>query len=275
MNTLSLEKKVKIIQLLTEGNSLRSVSRIVDVSINTVTRLLVLVGQACLKFHSHTVIHVEAKRLEIDEQWSFVAMKQKNVKEEKFGIGDCWTWVALDPDTKLVISFFVGKRDMQSAKFFMKDVKARLKNRVQITSDGYKVYEEAIEDIFRGRVDYAQLVKQYSNDSTNKDGKKDKRERYIGALRIPMCGNPDKKLISTSIVERQNLTSRMINRRMTRDTNAYSKKYENHCYATALMYTYYNFVRRHHTLRVTPAMAAGLTKKFMSYADIVELIDLY
>jgi IS1 family transposase len=274
MNNLSIEKRCKIIQLLVEGNSLRGISRITDVSINTVTKLLENVGRACLKFHSETVVQLRSSRVEVDEMHSFINTRDKNVKEEKFGMGSVWTWVGIDADTRLIISWFVGKRDQQSANFFMNDLWCRLRTRVQLTSDGYKGYQEAVAGTFGSKVDFAQLVKQYSNDSINKEGKKDKRMLYIGADRQVISGNPDKTKISTSYVERSNLTMRMSVRRLARKTNAFSKKYDNHCYAIALHFVYYNFVRIHKSLRVTPAMEAGLIKRFMTFEDIVNLVPL-
>jgi IS1 family transposase len=275
MNRLSIEKRVKIINLLVEGCSMRACSRLVDVSKNTVAKLLVEVGQACLKFHSDTVIQIRSKRVQCDEIWSFVYSKQKNTKEDKYGVGNVWTWVAIDSDTKLVISWFAGERDEQSAKFFMNDLWCRLRTRVQLSTDGLSHYREAVADTFGGKVDFAQLVKQYSNNSKNLDGKIDKRMKYIGAQRIVVSGAPEKQYISTSYIERQNLTMRMHMRRFTRKTNAFSKKMENHCYAIALHFVYYNFVKIHSALRVTPAMEAGLTKKLMKIEDIVNLVDNY
>lgn len=271
MNQLSLKKRVEVVQLLLEGMSIRSTSRVTNVSATTIMKLLVELGQACLRFHSKTVVQVRANRIEIDEQWSFIRMKEKRVKEPQFGIGDVWTWVGIDPETKLIVSWFVGRRDMQSAKFFLNDLWCRLRTRVQLTSDGFKSYVEAVADTFGGKVDFAQVVKQYSTESTNLDGKVDKRERYIGAKRITISGNPDKRFISTSMVERQNLTVRMQNRRFMRDTNAHSKKYDNHCYSLAIHFVWYNFVRLHSTLRITPAMKAGLTKRFMTMEELVNL----
>lgn len=273
MNRLPLDKKVKIINLLVEGNSLRSTSRLVDVSINTVTKLLVDVGKACLKFHSKTVVQVRCQRVQCDEIWSFVYSKEKNVKEDKYGVGNVWTWIGLDPDSKLVISWFAGERNLQSAKFFMNDLWCRLRTRVQLSTDGLPAYVESVADTFGGKIDFAQVVKQYSNDTLNDNGKRDRRLKYIGSERTIISGNPDPQYISTSYIERQNLTMRMHMRRFTRKTNAFSKKMENHCYAIALHFVYYNFVKLHKSLRVTPAMASGLTKRFMSIEDIVRLTD--
>ncbi len=183
MNRLSLDKRVKIVQLLTEGNSLRACSRIVDVSINTVSKLLVDVGMACLKFHSQTAVQVRCKRVQCDEIWSFVYSKEKNTTTNKYGVGNVWTWVGMDPDSKFVISWFAGERDDKAAKFFMNDLWCRLRTRVQLTTDGYHAYKDAVSDTFGRHVDFAQLVKQYSTNSVDKNGKVDKREKYIGAER--------------------------------------------------------------------------------------------
>lgn len=269
MNRLSLEKRAKIIQLLVEGNSLRSASRIEDVSINTVTKLLVDVGKACLKFHSQTVVQVPCKRVECDEIWSFVYSKEKNTALNKAGAGNVWTWIAIDPDTKLVISWFAGQRDMRSAKFFMNDVWCRIRTRTQLTTDGLSLYPEAIADTFGGKIDFAQLVKIFSGRADN--GEEERVGKYEGAEKRVFSGNPDLAKVSTTSVERQNLTMRMSIRRFGRRTNAFSKKIENHCFAIALHYYFYNFVRIHKSLRVTPAMEAGLTKKPMTIEDIVNL----
>lgn len=271
MNRLSLEKRTKIIQLLVEGNSLRSTSRIEDVSINTVSRLLVSVGKACLKFHSETVVQVPCKRVECDEIWSFVYSKEKNTAVKKEGEGNVWTWVAIDPDTKLVISWFAGHRDMRSAKFFMNDVWCRIRTRTQLTTDGLSLYQEAIADTFGGKVDFAQLVKIFSGRAD--DGEQLREGKYEGAEKRVFSGKPDLEKVSTTSVERQNLTMRMNIRRFARSTNAFSKKHENHCYAIAIHYFHYNFVRAHKSLKITPAMEAGLTKRFMTLEDIVTLTE--
>ena len=276
MNKLPLNKRVQIINLLVEGMSLRATSRIVDVSINTVTKLLIDVGKACQIFHDSTVHHIKSERVECDEIWSFVYSKNKNTPDDKkgTGVGDVWTWVGIDAQTKLVISWYVGNRDAYSAYEFMKDIKSRLKNRVQLTTDGFKAYLEAVRDAFGSRIDFAQLVKIYGTNAEDKSiESNDKRMRYKGAEKRRILGKPDPKYISTSYVERQNLTMRMHMRRFTRETNAFSKKVENHSYAIALHFVYYNFVKIHKTLRVTPAMQAGVTKDLMSIEDIIQLIE--
>jgi IS1 family transposase len=271
MNQLPLNKKVQIIKLLVEGNSLRSTSRIVDVSINTVTKLLVEVGSACQKYHNETVKNVNSKHVQCDEIWSFVYAKQKNVPEEKEGeAGDVWTWTAIDADSKLIISWLVGDRSSGTAEIFIQDVADRLKNRVQLTTDGFKAYLDVVEGIFYKGIDFAQLQKIYGIEQNEIRYSPNKCK---GAIARKIAGNPDPKHISTSYVERQNLTMRMTMRRFTRLTNAFSKKIENHCYAIALHFIYYNFCRIHKTLRVTPAMEAGLTNDIMEIEDIIRLIN--
>lgn len=274
MNKLPIEKRVKIINLLVEGNSLRSTSRICDCSINTVTKLLVEVGRACEKFHDETVINVQSKRVQCDEIWSFVYAKEKNKPDEMKNVGDVWTWTAIDADTKLIVSWNVADRSPQAAKEFMVDVAARLANRVQLTTDGYKPYLEAVYGAFDLDIDYSMLVKLYGgSDGQNLSEKKYSPAKFSGSKKTWVSGEPEDKHISTSYVERQNLTMRMHMRRFTRLTNAFSKKIENHCHAIALHFVYYNFVKQHKTLRITPAMAAGLIKRFMSIEDIVRLTD--
>jgi IS1 family transposase len=273
MNQLPLNKKVQIINLLVEGNSLRSTTRITGCSINTVTKLLVDVGKACQKFHNESVINVASKRVQCDEIWSFVYAKQANVPEEmEETAGNVWTWVGIDADTKLAVSWIVGNRDAETAFIFMQDVACRLKNRVQLTTDGFKTYLDAVEDAFQGNVDYAVLRKLYGNSNIERDfERKYTPSDCTGVKKRIITGNPDEEHISTSYVERQNLTMRMSMRRFTRLTNGFSKKFENHCHAIALYFVHYNFVRIHKTLRVTPAMEAGLTKDFMEIEDIVKL----
>ena len=272
MNKLPLEKQVQIINLLVEGNSLRSASRITGVSINTVTKLLVDIGEACEKFHDEHIVSITSKRIQCDEIWSFVYAKQKNLPEEMEGNGgDVWTWVGIDADTKLVVSWFIGGRDYDTACCFIQDIASRLKGRVQLTTDGLKAYIEAVEDSFIGNIDYAQLFKLYGKESSG--DRKYSPPDCIGTRKIKIMGNPDEKYISTSYIERQNLTMRMGMRRFTRLTNGFSKKIENHGYAIALHFMYYNFCRIHKTLRVTPAMESGLTKDIWEIEDIVKLCD--
>lgn len=276
MNQLPLQTRAQILRLLVEGNSLRSASRITGCSKNTITKLLVDAGTSCQKFHDETVRKVPSRRVQCDEIWSFVYSKEKNVPEGMEGnAGDVWTWVGMDSNTKLVLSWYVGNRDADSANIFMQDVADRLSTRVQLTTDGLKAYLEAVDNAFEGLVDYAMLVKLYGTEH-GKHGTAEKKyspAECIGARKDKIFGQPDTKYISTSHIERQNLTMRMHMRRFTRLTNAFSKKLENHCHAIALHYVYYNFCKIHQTLRVPPAMEAGLTKKLWDVEDIVRLID--
>ncbi|MFD0848228.1 IS1 family transposase [Sphingosinicella xenopeptidilytica] len=277
MNKLSLAKRTQILAMLCEGSSMRSISRVADVSINTVSKLLVEAGEAgeaCLKLHDETVRNVKASRIQCDEIWSFAYAKQKNVATAKAapaGAGDVWTWTALDADTKLIVSYYVGDRSGESAITLMDDLRSRLENRVQLTTDGHKAYLEAVEGAFGGDVDYAQLVKLYGP-SITAPGRYSPAE-CIGARKLAVEGNPDKAHVSTSYVERQNLTMRMSMRRFTRLTNGFSKKLDNHIHALALYFAFYNFCRIHKTLKVTPAMAAGVTDRLWSLEDIVARID--
>ena len=275
MNKLSIDKRVQIISMLVEGMSLRATSRLADCSINTVTKLLVAVGEACQKFHDETVVNVASKRVQCDEIWSFVYSKEKNKPVNMEGAGDAWTWVGIDADTKLVIQWLVADRDADSAEDFMHRIAKRLRNRVQLTTDGFRPYLEAVTDAFGSWIDYAQLVKIYGKTGSGASAeKKYSPAECIGATKNVVSGNPNPGHISTSYIERQNLTMRMHMRRFTRLTNAFSKKLDNHCHAIALHFVYYNFVKQHKTLRVTPAMAAGITKRFMSIEDIVKLADV-
>ena len=276
MNKLPIAKRTQIIQLLVEGTSLRATSRIADVSINTVTKLLVDVGAACKAFHDMTVINVKSQRVQCDEIWSFVHAKAKNVEEAVAapdGAGEVWTWTGIDADTKLIISWYVGNRDAESAIDFMQDVKCRLATRVQLTTDGHKPYLKAVDTAFDGEIDFAQLLNVYGNTEGEGNDKRYSSAEFTGTKKTITEGRPDEKHISTSYVERQNLTMRMHMRRFTRLTNGFSKKIENYCHAIALHFVYYNFCKQHKTLRMTPAMAVGLTKGFMSIQQIVELTD--
>lgn len=254
---------------------MRSISRVADVSINTVSKLLVEAGEACLKLHDEMVRNVKASRIQCDEIWSFCHAKQKNVPTAKAapeGAGDVWTWTAIDADTKLIVSYLVGNRSSTCAIELMDDLRFRLANRVQLTTDGHKAYLEAVEGAFGGDVDYAQLVKLYDAVPENAKGKYSPAE-CTGIQKTRIEGNPDMKHVSTSYVERQNLTMRMSMRRFTRLTNGFSKKLENHVHALALYFAFYNFCRIHKTLRVTPAMEAGITDRLWSLEDIVARID--
>ena len=253
---------------------MRSISRVADVSINTVSKLLVQAGEACLILHDDTVRNVKTSRIQCDEIWSFCHAKAKNVATAKAapeGAGDVWTWTAIDADSKLIVSYYVGDRSGQSAMCLMDDLQARLANRVQLTTDGHKAYLEAVEGAFGGDVDFAQLVKLYGPTITA-PGRYSPAE-CIGAKKMAVEGNPDIKHVSTSYVERQNLTMRMSMRRFTRLTNAFSKKIENHIHALALYFVFYNFTRIHKTLRMSPAMAAGVTDRLWSLDDVIAKID--
>ncbi len=276
MNKLPHEKRVQILSMLCEGSSMRSVARVADVSFNTVAKLLIDAGKACAAFHDDTVRGVKSQRVQVDEIWSFVYAKAKNTataKRQDLAYGDVWTWTAIDADHKLILSWLVGGRDSDYALAFMDDLRSRLANRVQLTSDGHKAYLEAIEDAFGGDVDYAMLVKMYG---TAPEAEKGRYSPPIctGARKTRIEGNPDPKHVSTSYAERQNLTMRMHMRRFTRLTNAFSKKFENHMHMVALYTVWYNFVKQHKSLnKLTPAMAAGVTDKLWDVGDIVDLID--
>lgn len=256
---------------------MRSISRVADVSINTVSKLLVDAGKFCADLHDQEVRNVKASRVQCDEIWSFTAAKQKNVPDMKNpvdGAGDTWTWTALDSDSKLIISWLVGGRDGEYALAFMDDVKDRLANRVQLTTDGHQAYLNAIEETFSADVDYAMLVKMYGEPESGHSPER----RYspavcTGAKKTNIEGSPDPAFVSTSHVERANLTMRMANRRFTRRTNAFSKKFENHVHMVAIYTVWYNFIKMHKTLRMTPAMAAGVTDKLWSMDDLGTMMD--
>jgi IS1 family transposase len=275
MNKLPLAKRVQILSLLCEGSSMRSISRVCDVSINTVTKLLEQAGEACLELHDEHVRGVKASRIQCDEIWSFLYAKAKNVADAKAapaGSGDVWTWTAIDADTKLMVSYFVGDRSGASARILMDDLAARLANRVQLTTDGHKAYLDAVEGAFGMDVDYAQLEKIYGTDPLAPKGRYSPAE-CLGTRKQSINGKPDMDKVSTSYVERANLSIRMQNRRFTRLTNAFSKKLDNHIHALALYFAFYNFIRIHKTLRMTPAMAAGIAKTLWSWEDIIARID--
>jgi IS1 family transposase len=272
-NVISMTKRVAVISALVEGCSIRSTVRMTGVSKGAIIRLVESVGKACAEYHETVVRNVKAKRVQVDEIWSFIGCKQKNVTAEKIerdGIcGDVWTFTAIEADTKLVISWMVGQRDAGFASAFLQDVEARLANRIQLTTDGHKMYLIAVDDAFGGSIDYAMLVKIYGRDLEG-------NTRYspatcIGAIPQTVTGNPDPKHVSTSYVERQNLNMRMGVRRFTRLTNAFSKKIENHAHMIAIWHMYYNFARVHQTLRVTPAMEAGISSHTWSIREIAAL----
>jgi IS1 family transposase len=276
MNKLDRVARARILHLLCEGNSIRAVTRLTGASKNTVTKLVVDTGRACAAYQDRVLRNLSCKRVQVDEFWNFVYAKQKNVPHAKAApanAGDVWTWVATDADTKLIASWFVGGRDSDSAIIFMDDLASRLANRVQLTSDGRRAYLEAVEGAFGADVDYAMLAKLYGESP-------EAEKRYspavcIGARKTAIKGNPDPKHVSRSFTERNNLNIRMHSRRFTRLTNAFSKKVENHALAVALHAMYYNFVRIHQTLKVSPAMAAGVTDRLWEMSDLVEMIEAF
>ena len=274
MNKLPLQIRKLIIRCLVEGQSIRATARTVEVSKNTVAKLLIDAGAACQAYHDTHVRDLNSRRVQCDEIWSFCYAKQKNVASAKAApadAGDVWTWTAIDADSKLAVSWLVVGRDAGYATEFMNDVAERLSNRVQLTTDGHKAYLEAIEGAFGADVDYAQLIKLYG---ASPEGEKRYSPAECTSIRLnTVTGDPDPKHISTSYVERQNLTMRMSMRRFTRLTNVFSKKVENHAHAVALHFMHYNFCRIHQTLRVTPAMEAGVTDRLWDMSDIVELIE--
>ena len=273
MNKLPIETRVQILSMLCEGSSIGSVSRITGVSFNTVVKLLIDAGHACAAFHDVTVRGITAKSIQADEIWSFSYAKQKNVKFAKAaleGAGDVWTWTAIDADSKLIVSWHVGDRSQHTGIAFMGDLKARLANRVQLTTDGHKAYLKAVA-VVDFDADYAMLNKIFATDYAGAG--RYSPPKCIGAIKNPIMGNPDPDLINTSFAERKNLTMRMSTHRFTRLTNAFSKKFENHCHALALYFVFYNFCRFHKTLGAIPAMAAGLVDKVLKMTDVVALID--
>ena len=255
---------------------MRSISRVADVSINTVAKLLIDAGKACAAFHDANVRGVKARRVQVDEIWSFSYAKQKNVAHAKAppdGAGDTWTWTAIEADTKLLIAWLVGGRDSEYAIAFMDELRERLANRVQLTSDGHKAYLEAVEGAFGGDVDCAQLVKLYGAAPESMKGRYSPAE-CIGGRKERIEGSPDPKHVSTSYAERQNLTMRMQMRRFTRLTNAFSKKFENHMHMVALYTVWYNYVKQHKSLKgLSPAMASGLSATLWSMTDLAEMVD--
>jgi len=275
MNKLPISKRIMIINLLVEGMSMRAISRTVGVSINTVTKLLIEAGEACADYHNDNVRNVKASNVQCDEIWSFCYAKKKNVATAKAApefAGDVWTWTALDADSKLIVSYLVGGRDSEYALEFMDDVKSRLANRVQLTTDGHRAYLLAVEEAFGADVDYAQLVKLYGSAPESAKGRYSPAD-CTGIKKNRIEGNPDEKLVSTSYVERQNLTMRMSMRRFTRLTNGFSKKIDNHIHMLSLYFVHYNFCRIHKTLKVTPAMEAGLSDTLKDFEWIVGLVD--
>jgi len=276
MNTLDNDKRRQVIASLVEGNSIRATVRMTGVAKNTIVKLLEDIGIACAEYQDKAFRNLRCKRIQCDEIWSFCYSKQKNVSAEKvdvFGYGDVWTWVAIDADTKLVPCWMVGPRNAEAANEFINDLSERLATRIQLTTDGFRPYLEAVEGAFGCGVDFAQLIKLYGENTGNrKDQTRYSPATCIGCETRKVTGNPKEAHISTSYVERQNLTMRMSMRRFTRLTNGFSKKVENHAHAIALHYMYYNFVRIHKSLRCTPAMAAGVTNRLWDIEDVVNLL---
>lgn len=255
---------------------MRSISRVTGVSINTVTKILVDAGKVCSDFHDENVNGVVSKTIQCDEIWSFCYTKERNVKSATAApelSGDVWTWTALDADTKLIASWLVGSRDSYAATMFLRDLRSRLVGNPQITTDGHKVYPQAMASAFGTEIDYAQLIKVFGPTPSSKDSRYSPPS-VIGTKTNVVSGNPDMTKVNTSFVERQNLTMRMSMRRYTRLTNGFSKKFENHCHALALYFFHYNWLRIHKTLRVTPAMAANLTTTLKTWDDILTLVDM-
>jgi IS1 family transposase len=280
MNKLPLAKRAQILTLLCEGMSMRSIERAIGCSINTVDKLLRDAGEAALAYHDKHVRGVKATRVQCDEIWSFVHVKAKNVlRSTRAGdptIGDCWTWTAIEAESKLLISYLVGGRDSEYAMMLMDDLRGRLANRVQLTTDGHKAYLGAVEEAFGADIDYAMLVKLYGEPAAASQDAAARRyspSECVGTRKEAITGNPDPDYISTSYTERANLTMRMSMRRFTRLTNAFSKKLENHAHMVALYALWYNFVRIHKTLRMSPAMAAGIETRLWSMEDIVHLVE--
>jgi IS1 family transposase len=276
MNKLSTAQRAKILHLLCEGTSVRAVTRLLNVGKNTVLNLMIDAGKVCAGYHDEHVRHLKSQRVQCDEVWSFVYAKQKNVAKAKsapIDAGDAWTWTAIDAQSKLIISYCVGDRTGQTAIMLMDDLVGRLANRVQLTTDGHKAYLEAVEGAFGGDVDYAQLVKLYGSAPESAKGRYSPAE-CTGIIKKEIAGNPDSAYVSTSYSERSNLTVRMQNRRFTRLTNGFSKKLENHALSVALFVMFYNFTHIHSTLRVTPAMAAGVTDRLWSVEDIAKLVEI-
>lgn len=272
MYRLPTETRVRILSMLCEGSSMRSISRVCDVSINTVSKLLVDAGNVAARFHHEMVRNVPTKRVQCDEIWSFSYVKAKNLRRAKrapIGSGDVWTWTGIDADSKLIVSWFVGDRSHREAKEFLSDLRARLANKVQLTTDGHSAYLSAVKQIDFD-ADYAMLMKIYG---PSHDTGRYSPPEVIGTETKIIRGNPDPAHINTSFAERQNLTMRMSMRRFTRLTNAYSKKFENHCHALALYFYWYNWVRSHKTHRLTPAMAASLATSPMDMSQLCEMID--
>jgi IS1 family transposase len=277
MNKLPREARAQILHLLCEGNSIRAVTRLTGASKTTVMKLVADAGHAAAWYQDRVFRNIECKRMQVDEIWGFVGAKQRNAKPEKKEtgeVGDAWLWVAIDADTKLVPHWRVGPRSVKSCYWFMHDLAQRIEGRFQLTTDAFAPYGEVVEAVFGKEIDYAQLVKIYGKLPDAVAGRYSPPQ-CIGARSKKMLGDPDPEHVSTSYVERNNLNIRMHSRRMTRLTNAFSKKVENHAHAMALHFLYYNFVRVHKTLRTTPAMAAGITKRLWEMSDVVDVVEAW
>lgn len=278
MNSLDNKKRIQVVAALVEGNSIRATSRMTGVSQNTIFKLLADLGMACAEYQDKAFRNLNCKKVQCDEIWSFIGSKAKNVSPEKegiFGYGDVWTWVSMDADTKLVPCWLIGPRNAEAANEFMNDLTGRLANKVQLATDGHRPYLEAVENAFGGEIDYAQLVKIYGASQNKQEQIKYSPAECIGCKKVVVTDNARGKDVSTSYIERKNLTMRMSMRRFTHLTNGFSKKVENHAHAIALHYMYYNFVRIHRSLRCTPAMAANVTSKLWSIEDIIEMASPY
>jgi IS1 family transposase len=274
MNRLTRDERAKVLQMMAEGVSLRAISRMTGISRNTGLKLLADAGMAFAAYQDRVLVNLPCKRIQVDEIWAFCYAKEKNVPTAKTApeqAGDLWTWTAIDADTKLVPSWLIGGRDSEYAMAFMNDLAKRLSGRVQLTSDGHRAYLEAVEGAFGSDIDYAMLVKVYG--ASPEGQKRYSPAECIGAVKHRVEGNPDPKYVSTSYAERQNLNMRMGMRRFTRLTNAFSKKAENHAHAVAIYFMHYNFVRIHQTLKISPAMAAGVTDKLWEMSDMVKVLE--
>jgi len=268
-NVLNTDKQIMIVGALAEGSSIRSIERMTGVHRDTIMRLGVKIGQGCTALMDEKMRDLPCTRLEMDEIWGFVGKKERNVREGDDGVGSVWTFCAIDADTKLVPAFKVGDRDAATANAFVADVASRMRMRVQISTDGLRAYVQAIENAFGGDVDYAQVIKTYGHEEVSNNRRYSAPE-FVSAEKVHITGRPDMDLVSTSYVERLNATTRLHMRRLTRLTLAFSKKRENFEAAVGLHFAYYNFVKRHSTIRCTPAMAAGVANTFWSVGDLVE-----
>ncbi len=276
VNKLDRKTRAQILGMMVEGVSMRSITRLTGISKNTAAKLLANAGEACIAYHDENVRNVQSKRIQCDEIWSFCQMKEKNVPKAhkgEFGYGDVYTWTAIDPDTKLIASWLVGPRDARYAHEFIADLEGRLASRVQLTTDGHKAYLTAVESAFGANIDYAMLVKLYGEPAGHTSERKYSPGECCGSIKGVVCGNPDEAKISTSHVERQDLSMRMGMHRFTHLINGFSKKIENHAHALAIYFVHYNFVRIHSSLRVNPAMAAGVTDRLWSLEDMVALVE--